>query len=179
MSSTVSATSSSSSAAPTSQCAAVLYSQPGENNDIVCGVPYQQEYIGFMEDCCKGADVVSYYNNCGLSCLIVDQTVGDFKNCMNKVHKVPDQFPFCSGNSTDDSRKATGTKIDLPASLTASVVGDSSSTSATGTKTASSATGSSTSGSSSSDDKGAAASFGVSKMAVAVGALLLGTFIVA
>ncbi|CAG9982581.1 unnamed protein product [Clonostachys byssicola] len=178
MSSTVSATSSSSSAAPTSQCASTLYSQPGES-DIVCGVPYTQEYIGFMEDCCKGSDVVSYYNNCGLSCLIVDQTVGDFKNCMNKVHKVPDQFPFCSGNTTDDSRKATGTKVDLPASLTASVVGGSSSTSATGTKTASSATGSSTSGSSNSDKGGAASSFGVSKMAVAVGALLLGTFIVA
>ncbi|CAH0047199.1 unnamed protein product [Clonostachys solani] len=175
MSSTVSSTTSSSSAAPTSQCAASLYDTPGHTSDIVCAVPYTQEYIGFMEDCCKGADVVSYYNNCGLYCLVVDQTVDDFKSCM-KGNKVPEQFPFCSGNGTD---KATGSgKVDLPASITASVIGGSSSTSATGTKTASSATGSSTSGSSS-NDKGAAASFGVSKMAVAVGALLLGTFIVA
>ncbi|VUC25580.1 unnamed protein product [Clonostachys rosea] len=178
MSSTVSATTSSSSAAPTSQCAALLYDTPGHDSDIVCAVPYTSEYIGFMEDCCKGADVFSYYNNCGLGCLVVDQTVDDFKSCM-KGKKVPDQFPFCSGkNSTTD--KATGTKVDLPASLTASIIGGSSSTSSTGTNTASSATGTSTSGSSSSSsDKGAAASFGVSKMAVAVGALLLGTFIVA
>lgn len=71
-----------------------------------------------MIKCCGDADVVSYYNDCGLYCLAIDQTVGDLIKCFLS-EGAADSAVFCRGNKTDE---ATGTHTSLAKTASASVV---------------------------------------------------------
>lgn len=59
-----------------------------------------------MKACCKDANVVSYYDDCGLYCLAVNQSVTDLTDCLyGDGAKWEDVF--CRGN-TSASATATG-----------------------------------------------------------------------
>ncbi|KAL6404592.1 hypothetical protein AUP68_11414 [Ilyonectria robusta] len=75
MSTTVSSASASASAG---SCGATLYDIPIK--DAVCAMPYSKNHTSIMAACCNDADVVSYYNNCGLYCLALDQTIAELTN---------------------------------------------------------------------------------------------------
>ncbi|KAI5459300.1 hypothetical protein BGZ63DRAFT_390678 [Mariannaea sp. PMI_226] len=111
MSSTTSALS-----APTNGCAANLYDTPV--HDAVCALPYSKNSTDIMIACCGKADVVSYYNDCGLYCLAIDQTVGDLISCFLDKG-ASDASVFCRGKK---SATATGEDKVPAATASASVV---------------------------------------------------------
>ncbi|KAI3321055.1 hypothetical protein HD806DRAFT_537713 [Xylariaceae sp. AK1471] len=91
--------------------------------DAACAVPFGSgsNHTDAMSHCCKSAEVVSYFNDCGLYCVAVDQTIGDLQKCLFG-QGVMYQDVFCNAgvNAT-----ATNTRPDLPpasASASASVV---------------------------------------------------------
>ncbi|KAI0454160.1 hypothetical protein F5B21DRAFT_258777 [Xylaria acuta] len=127
-----------------------------------------------MEACCKSADVVSYFNNCGLYCVAADQTIKELQDCLFG-EKVAYQDVFCNAAN---NATATNTDPDLPASASASVVAD-------GDDDDDDDDGDDQAGDNSDDeddgkddgDKGSAAprlapEFGVSKTGLTIGALL-------
>lgn len=151
-------------------CGAQLYNIPVQ--DAACAIPYGGNHTDIMSACCKSADVISYYDDCGLYCLALDQSVADLTSCLFD-EGAADSDVFCRGNTT---ATATGSGDSLPASVTASVVA-----SATGDASksgdSSSGTGTSTgSGSASETSKSAAprsqTSVGVNTLGLAIGALL-------
>ncbi|KAI1084885.1 hypothetical protein F5B20DRAFT_576203 [Whalleya microplaca] len=110
-------TSTTTSAVPTSSSCTNLYDTPV--HDAVCAMPFGGNHTDIMSACCKDADVVSYYNNCGLYCLAIDQSVADLTKCLYGKGAAWGDV-FCRGNETATAT-ATG-KGDIPASASASVV---------------------------------------------------------
>ncbi|KPM39021.1 hypothetical protein AK830_g7546 [Neonectria ditissima] len=105
------------SVAASSTACSNLYDTPIK--DAVCAMPYGGNHTDIMLSCCKDADVVSYYNDCGLYCLAIGQTVAELSDCL--YGKGADwEDVFCRGN-TSASATATG-QVKIPASASASVV---------------------------------------------------------
>ncbi|KAI0105279.1 hypothetical protein GGR51DRAFT_520216 [Nemania sp. FL0031] len=118
MSSTA-ATVTSSSAAPSSTTAACsnLYEIP--ITEAGCALSFNSAHQAALTSCCKSADVISYFNDCGLYCSAVGQTVGDLQNCLFGEDGVAYQEVFCNA---PQNATATNTDPDIPATATASVV---------------------------------------------------------
>ncbi|KAI1630623.1 hypothetical protein F4809DRAFT_636062 [Biscogniauxia mediterranea] len=142
-----------------------LYDIPA--HDASCAMAYGGNHTDIMAQCCGAADVVSYYDGCGLYCLAVGQTVGDLTDCLY-ARGAAYQDVFCYGNTT---ATATASDATLPASASASVVSTAGSSSSSSSSASGAATGTDSPGS------GAAAGvrpdYGVMKVGVAIGALLV------
>ncbi|KAI1750727.1 hypothetical protein F4782DRAFT_508687 [Xylaria castorea] len=71
-----------------------------------------------MEACCKSADVISYFSDCGLYCVAADQTIKDLQDCLFG-QKVAYQDVFCNAavNAT-----ATNPNPEIPATASASII---------------------------------------------------------
>ncbi|KAI1375818.1 hypothetical protein F4677DRAFT_101614 [Hypoxylon crocopeplum] len=156
------------SATPSSGCGAQLYDTPVQ--DAVCAMPAGGNHTDIMAACCGAADVVSYYDGCGLYCLAAGQSVADLTSCLFD-HGAAYTDVFCRGNTT---ATATGTGTALPTSAGASIV-VTHSDGASHTQSGDSS--SSDSSSNPSDSPGAAASvrpeFGsLSTLGLTIGALL-------
>lgn len=163
-------TSASVASAPTNGCAANLYDTPV--HDAVCALPYSKANIKIMEACCGDTDIVSYYDNCGLYCLAIDQTVGELSKCFIK-EGAADSAPFCRGNTT---ATATATSHKIAATADATVI-NAKSTGTDASESGSSSSGTSSSGSSKSTSSdsaapGVKAQPVVSTLGLALGALL-------
>ncbi|KAF7538224.1 hypothetical protein G7054_g3065 [Neopestalotiopsis clavispora] len=96
-----------------------LYDTPVD--DAVCAMPNTGNYTTLMFSCCKEADVVSYYNGCGLYCLASGQDVQSLSNCLYGAGAAWEDV-FCRGNET---ATATGTATGVPASASASILSSS------------------------------------------------------
>ena len=103
---------------PTSTVCANLYDTP--NHDAVCAMPYSANHTKLMSTCCKEADVISYYDNCGLYCLAIDQSVADLTKCLYDNGAAWEDV-FCRGNKTATAT-ATGIVNENLASASASVI---------------------------------------------------------
>ncbi|KAL2882850.1 hypothetical protein SGCOL_001540 [Colletotrichum sp. CLE4] len=163
-------TASAPSATSSTVCTASLYDTP--EHDRVCAMPYGGNHTDIMSACCNDADVVSYYANCGLYCLALDQSVKDLQDCLfEQGAGYTDVFCRDNGN-VNASATATG-NVDPPASAQASVVASGGS----GSGGSSSASGSGSSSSSTSSANAAAAGVrvpaGVNTLGLTIGALLL------
>ncbi|KAL2209375.1 hypothetical protein CC79DRAFT_675943 [Sarocladium strictum] len=99
---------------PTQECGSLgsLYDTPVR--DLVCAMPYTDTNIALMASCCKKADVISYYDDCGLYCLAESQKVKDLSNCLYKAGADWEDV-FCRG---DEQASATGNGQPLPSSGT-------------------------------------------------------------
>ncbi|KAF3805910.1 hypothetical protein GCG54_00013584 [Colletotrichum gloeosporioides] len=158
------ATSSGAAATSTAICSSNLYDTPIQDSN--CAMPYGGNHTDIMKACCKDADVVSYYDNCGIYCLAIDQTVAELTKCLFD-NGAPDTGVFCRGN-VSSSATATGNS-NPPASAGASIVA-----SGGGSRASASGSGSSSSSSSSANAApGAYAPAGVSTLGMTIGALLL------
>lgn len=138
---TASSTAAVASASPSSTCTVSLYEIP--TSDAACAMPYGSNHTSIMTACCKGAAVVSYYNDCGLYCLAQGQDVAQLTSCLYQGGAAW-QDVFCEGNSTATATQ-TGTGT-LATSAGASVVATGGSVKglASGTLTGSSSLASST-----------------------------------
>jgi hypothetical protein len=172
-----SSVSSASAASSSTACAAQLYNQP--NQDNTCAMPYTKDHISIMEKCCGDAQIVSYYDNCGIYCVAIDQSTDALSKCLFK-EGAGDADVFCSG-----SKKVTKTEdAKVPATAQASVVSskddddkdDDDESSSTGTSTATGTASSADSSSTETDAPSSAAKSGISTMGVAIGALLFSSF---
>ncbi|KAK1994925.1 hypothetical protein LX36DRAFT_713539 [Colletotrichum falcatum] len=176
MSSTaLSAASSASAAAPSSTaavCTSNLYDTPSQ--DRVCAMPLAGNHTAIMSACCRDADVVSYYDGCGIYCLALGQSVRDLQDCLFD-QGAGYTAVFCRDNGdVNASATATG-NVPPPASAQASVVasggaGDSDSPSGSGSGASSS---SSSTSSPNAAPAGLHAPGGASTLGLAIGALLL------
>ncbi|KAH7013265.1 hypothetical protein EDB80DRAFT_762019 [Ilyonectria destructans] len=174
MSTTVSSASAS---ASVGSCGATLYDIPIK--DAVCAMPYSKNHTSIMAACCNDADVVSYYNNCGLYCLALDQTIAELTKCLYK-EGAADSAVFCSGNTTDTATATADGKLAATASATVVVSGGSTesskSDSSDSTDKSSDSDATSTSKSSSTNSDSAAPGVrpqsGVNTLGLAIGALL-------
>ncbi|KAI0430023.1 hypothetical protein F5Y09DRAFT_243698 [Xylaria sp. FL1042] len=176
MSSTTTAamlTSSGSTASPsaTQGTCANLYEIPF--SEAGCAVPFSSAHQDAMAACCKAADVISYFDDCGLYCVAADQTIKELQDCLFGK-KVAYQDVFCNANV---NATATNTDPEIPATASASVVagGDDSDDGKNGGGDDSDDSGDSDSPSPS--DSGSAApriapEMGVSMIGVTIGALL-------
>jgi len=169
--------SSASAASSSTACAAQLYNQP--NQDNTCAMPYSKDNISIMEKCCGDAQIVSYYDNCGIYCVAIDQSYDALSKCLFKEGAANTDV-FCSG-----SKKVTKTEdAKVPATAQASVVSskddddkdDDDESSSTGTSTATGTASSADSSSTETDAPSSAAKTGISTMGVAIGALLFSSF---
>ncbi|KAI1129915.1 hypothetical protein F5Y10DRAFT_236997 [Nemania abortiva] len=118
MSSTAATTATSSSAAPSTSAACPnLYEIP--ITEAGCALSFNSAHQAALTSCCKSAEVISYFADCGLYCAAVGQTVGDLQNCLFGEDGVAYQEVFCNAaqNAT-----ATNTDPEIPATATASVV---------------------------------------------------------
>ncbi|KAK3302965.1 uncharacterized protein B0T15DRAFT_260022 [Chaetomium strumarium] len=149
---------------------ALVYDIPVQ--DASCAMPFGGNHTDIMAKCCGSADVVSYYNNCGLFCLSQDQTVRELMDCLFK-EGAADNAVFCRGNTT---ASATGSATDLPASASASVVATGGSGAKTSGGTSGTASGSGSAATSTTSDNAAPGSsvpsFGNGFTGLAIGALL-------
>ncbi|UNI18056.1 hypothetical protein JDV02_004352 [Purpureocillium takamizusanense] len=102
--------------------------------DAACAMPFSDNNVNLMRSCCKGAQVVSYYNKCGLYCLAQGQSVGDLTSCLYKAN-APWNSVFCRGNTTATATETGAGSIAATASASV-VAGASSSGSATDTGSA-------------------------------------------
>lgn len=100
-------------------CAANLYDTPVR--DIACAMPYSDDNIDRMKKCCKGADVVSYYDDCGLYCLALEQSAEDLTDCLFD-EGAQYQDVFCRDGG-DASATATGDTKPLESADTTVVSG--------------------------------------------------------
>ncbi|KAI4868796.1 hypothetical protein F4820DRAFT_88680 [Hypoxylon rubiginosum] len=153
-------------ASTTSQCGATLYNIPVD--DAACAMPSGGNHTDVLSACCGDADVVSYYDGCGLYCLAAGQTVDDLTTCLF-THGAGWSDVFCNKNGTST---ATATDAALPTSAGASVVA-----SHGATHTSGESGGSSSETSGATDSPAAAAGlrpeFGsVSTLGLTIGALL-------
>ncbi|KAH7161585.1 hypothetical protein EDB81DRAFT_879904 [Dactylonectria macrodidyma] len=125
MSTTVS--SSAAASATGGSCGATLYDIPIK--DAACALSYSKNHTSILAACCGDANVVSYYNGCGLYCLAIDQTVAELTECLyNEGAANPDVF--CNGNTTDTATATADGR--LAATASASVVVTAGSSSSTG-----------------------------------------------
>ncbi|KAI1735639.1 hypothetical protein F4680DRAFT_452726 [Xylaria scruposa] len=162
---------SSSSATPTATPAcANLYEIP--ISEAGCAVSFAGAgHKDAMEACCKSADVVSYFNDCGLYCVAAGQTIKDLQDCLFG-QKVAYQDVFCNAavNAT-----ATNTNPEIPATASASVIADGNGSDKNGDDNNSGNNSSDNSDGKNGDDKSAAPrlEFGFSKTGMTIGALLV------
>ncbi|KAI1344714.1 hypothetical protein F5Y15DRAFT_363215 [Xylariaceae sp. FL0016] len=158
------ATATSASATATSTCGVYLYDIP--ITDAACAVPFGGNNTDTMSSCCKDADVVSYYSDCGLYCLAEDQTIEDLQKCLMNNGVAP-QSVFCNAAN---NATATATDATPAASASASVVAGGSSDSDNGDSTSSGSDPTST------NAEGAAPrlapNFGISTLSLTIGTLL-------
>ena len=112
--STTTTTTSAATAAP-STCIN-LYDTPVR--DIACAVPYSKDNLNHMSKCCKKADVVSYYDDCGLYCLALGQSADDLTQCLyDEGLKYPEVF--CRDNGTASATATGGGELMASASVVA------------------------------------------------------------
>ncbi|KAJ4309068.1 hypothetical protein N0V84_011722 [Fusarium piperis] len=157
-----------SSAAPTGTLACRnLYDTP--NKDATCGLSYSDKHIDIMKECCGDAQIVSYFDNCGLYCVALGQTTGELQKCMWD-NGAAWEAPFCS--NTTGTSLTTDPKI--PATARATVISnddkddDDKDSDSTSTR--------SSSGAASTSTDNAAPNMtppSINKMGLAIGALLL------
>ena len=109
-------------------CASQLYNIPVQ--DASCAIPFDSHdnATDIMSSCCNSAAVISYYDNCGLYCLALDQSVEDLTSCLMQSGALP-QDVFCRGNVT---ATATGSGDSVPTSAEASAVNAPGSTGSSG-----------------------------------------------
>jgi hypothetical protein len=158
------ATSTSGAASATNTCAGPsLYDIPV--SDKACAVPAGGNHTEVMSQCCKGADIVSYNDGCGLYCLAIGQPVEDITNCLFS-NGIPYQDGFCNGKGNDT---ASATENTSPTATGASVVSEGAA-GASASRTGSGASSSSTGGS---DSSAAAPVRGISALGVTISGLLL------
>ncbi|KAM0820698.1 hypothetical protein AB5N19_06518 [Seiridium cardinale] len=160
----MSTTTTSTSAAAT--CGSTLYDIPVQ--DAACALPYGGNHTDIMSACCKSANVVSYYENCGLYCLAEGQSVSDLTDCLHD-NGASWTDVFCRGNT---SATATGSDSSLPTSAGASIVATASDASKTGDSTASGTSSSSTSSSTGNAASRSQSSNGITTLGLTIGALL-------
>ena len=67
--------------------------------DASCGIAYSKDNIDIMESCCGGADVVSYFDECGLYCLADEKNVGDLSRCIMD-EGIASNAIYCRGQET-------------------------------------------------------------------------------
>ncbi|KAI1397347.1 hypothetical protein F4819DRAFT_472375 [Hypoxylon fuscum] len=103
-------------ATPSSACGAQLYVIPVK--DAACAMPVGGNHTDVMGACCGNADVVSYYDNCGLYCLSVGQSVDTLTQCLFDQGAGWSNV-WCNKNGTST---ATASDTALPTSAGASVV---------------------------------------------------------
>lgn len=100
-------------------CAANLYDTPVR--DIACAMPYSDDNIDRLKKCCKGADIISYYDDCGLYCLALEQSAEELTDCLyDEGAKYQDVFCRDGG---DASATATGDTKPLESADTTVVSG--------------------------------------------------------
>lgn len=108
---------SSHSPAPTGKCGN-LYDTPVR--DAVCAMSYNQDSKAYMASCCNDADIISYYDDCGLYCLAKGQKVKELSRCLyDEGAKWEDVF--CRG---EEDATATGAGKPLASSDARVVDGD-------------------------------------------------------
>ena len=101
-------------AASSGTCGAMLYDTPVR--DIACAMPYSDTATKAMKKCCKDADVVGYYDNCGVYCLALGQSAEELTDCLLD-NGAKDGEVFCrDGNHA--SATATGADPDPSADTT-------------------------------------------------------------
>lgn len=121
-----SSTVASAAATATSVCTSNLYDIPVD--DIACAMPYGKNHTDIMANCCGDADVVSYYNDCGIYCLALGQSADDLTECFYENGASHGVEVFC--NAKNNTQSATGTgQADIPKTASASVVHAASATS--------------------------------------------------
>ncbi|KAI1195836.1 hypothetical protein F5X97DRAFT_306904 [Nemania serpens] len=114
MSATSSSTSSAASATPAPACK--LYEIP--TAEPGCAVSFGEAHQSAMAACCKPADVISYFNDCGLYCAAAGQTVEGLRDCLfDQRVAYPDVFCNAMLDAT-----ATDGSPSIPATASASVV---------------------------------------------------------
>ncbi|KAK2063369.1 hypothetical protein LY76DRAFT_613012 [Colletotrichum caudatum] len=115
----MSSTALSASPSPTPVCSSNLYDTPSQ--DRVCAMPLAGNHTAIMSACCGGADVVSYYDGCGIYCLALGRSVRDLQDCLFD-QGAGYTAVFCRDNGdVNASATATG-NVPPPASARASVV---------------------------------------------------------
>lgn len=97
-------TPSSAAATPTNTACTTAYisSYIQQTKDIACAVPNANQPSNFkdvVKGCCKSAPVESIQNDCGLWCLLVDQSVADLNKCFQEGGLNPASI-YCNGNTT-------------------------------------------------------------------------------
>ncbi|CAJ2503045.1 Uu.00g104390.m01.CDS01 [Anthostomella pinea] len=161
----MSSTTTAASATPSVACSSNLYDIPV--TDAACAVAFGGNHTDVMSGCCKSADVVSYYDDCGLYCLAADQSVKALQDCLF-AGGMAWQSVFCNAgvNAT-----ATATDASVPATAQASVVSSGDSSSSDG---GDDGKGGSDSSPTSSEGAGPRLQpdFSVSKLGLTIGALL-------
>ena len=109
-------TTTTSAATATSTHCSNLYDTPVR--DIACAVPYSKDNLDYMSKCCNNADVVSYYDDCGLYCLALGQSAEDLTKCLyGKGVKYEDVF--CRNNGTASATATGGGDLMSSASVVA------------------------------------------------------------
>jgi hypothetical protein len=84
-------------AAPSVSICHNLYDTPVR--DAACAMPYADEYVDMMKSCCGDAGIYSYYDDCGIYCAAIGQSVGDLTECLySKGAK--DEHVFCRKSET-------------------------------------------------------------------------------
>ena len=122
MSATTSVTVTSASPVPTAGGCHNLYVIPTQ--DAACAMPFGGNNTDIMSKCCKDANVISYYDDCGLYCLAIGQNVGNLTSCLHE-NGAGDRDVFCGGEVN-----ATATETgpgDVPETASARVVASGSS----------------------------------------------------
>lgn len=119
--STTTADVASTSSAPPTVCGAVRYDIPVKPEDLACAMPYGKENADIMAKCCGDSNIVSYFNDCGIYCLVPNgQTNDDLTSCLYKNGAKEGLDVFCNANGTVTAT-ATG-QADIPATASASVL---------------------------------------------------------
>ncbi|RSL96472.1 hypothetical protein CEP52_011481 [Fusarium oligoseptatum] len=146
-----------------------LYDTP--NKDATCGLSYSKKHIQIMKECCGDAQIVSYFDNCGLYCVALGQTTAELQKCMWDQGAAW-EAPFCS-NTTGTSLTADPK---IPATAKATVISNDKDDDDDGDKDSDSSGTKSASGADSTNTDNAAptlAAPSISKMGIAIGVLLL------
>ncbi|KAI9896398.1 hypothetical protein N3K66_008570 [Trichothecium roseum] len=161
---------------PTNDCGVFLFQMPVE--DAVCAMAYSDDSVGYMKTCCKGADIVSYYDDCGVYCAAVGQSIEDLTDCLYDEGAAYEGV-FCSGKK---NATATGDGEPLPSSTSRVIDGDdddSDDSNDDGGKDDGKDDGDSSSDDSKDDDDSSAPRSGAGAATLAVGTLLLSAMLAA
>ncbi|KAK7423751.1 hypothetical protein QQX98_000941 [Neonectria punicea] len=140
-----------------------LYDPPIK--DAACAMPYSAKHADFMLTCCKEADVVSYYDDCGLYCLAIGQNVNELIKCLYK-NGADWGDVFCQGNASATATETGGEEI--PASASASIISSGIATNTEGSKSGSKSSATASEGAA----PGVKQQSGVTVLGVAIGTLL-------